>query len=515
MDKEQMQCLSADEIISKVKQEAQERNKNKPQSSKVVDYKPQSHFTIYGFLKNFTPLFHKLGLSSFVFFVKSLLTPHYKNSYSIDDFCNYHNEEFIKNIYLAVLERDVDEEAFYYYQNQLKTGKKTKVEILASIRFSKEGREKNIKIIGIKKIYFLMILYKIPYISYISKIFITIFTIPRLLQKINAFEANYFLELKKIRQNEENLYKEIAQNEVNLDKKITQVEENLDKKIIQNKTDILKKADQKELQSYFQTLNYTKEYMKLSQQNMQTLIDEAKKRLPSIALNEKELHSIIKEKNHMLDTFYIEFEDKFRGTREDIKQKLKVYLPYVQTLPFKKQYINAIDIGCGRGEWLEILREQDIQAKGVDLNGVMVSITKELGLDAINYDAINYLKTQPDDTFSFITGFHIIEHLSFESLMDLFKESYRTLQKGGMIIFETPNSRNILVSASDFYLDPTHINPLHPATLSFIASQNSFSDAKVFILAQDALIDFETLKFDDIYDYINIGRDMVLIGYKN
>lgn len=144
----------------------------------------------------------------------------------------------------------------------------------------------------------------------------------------------------------------------------------------------------------------------------------------------------------------------------------------------------------------------------------MVSFCKDIEQDVECIDVIRYLKSLNDESLSVITGFHIIEHLPFEVLMTLFAESLRVLKRGGMIIFETPNPRNILVGSSDFYLDPTHIKPIHPEALKFLVVQTGFYNVKSLILENDNLSNFDNLSFNDINDYINIGRDLVVIGYK-
>ncbi len=138
-----------------------------------------------------------------------------------------------------------------------------------------------------------------------------------------------------------------------------------------------------------------------------------------------------------------------------------------------------IDIGCGRGEWLELLRDNSFKAKGVDLNRLMAKESKELGLDIVNMDGIKFLKTLKDNSVTIITAFHVVEHLPFEVLISLFDESYRVLKSSGAIIFETPNPENLMVGSNTFYTDPTHKNPIPPVTLEFLAKNRGFKDVKI------------------------------------
>ena len=192
-------------------------------------------------------------------------------------------------------------------------------------------------------------------------------------------------------------------------------------------------------------------------------------------------------------------------------------------MPYIKEVVSSpleevLDVGCGRGEWLELLKENGIKAKGVDLNSLMIEESSSLGLDTKVQDAIAYLKALEDETLSAISGFHIVEHLPFDILVQLFDESLRVLKKGGMIIFETPNPENIFVGACSFYTDPTHINPIPPSTLQFLAQNRGFKDVDIHRLhpvKQPIYPDIE--KADDINTLIFAStkeQDYSIIGYK-
>jgi len=253
--------------------------------------------------------------------------------------------------------------------------------------------------------------------------------------------------------------------------------------------------------------------MKLSQENIQTLINETKKRLPKKLLNKRELLSITNEEKHKLDSFYVEFEDRFRGNREDIKKRVKVYLTYIEKLSTIKDNIEILDVGCGRGEWLELLKDNGYnKAKGLDLNRIMVQHSQELGLDVIESDVIDYLKKQEDNSLSVITGFHIIEHLPFTTLLELFQESYRVLKKGGLVIFETPNPENIFVGACDFYIDATHLNPIPPQASEFLVQYSGFNSTEIKRVNYNSSI--EPLEHKHLNHYLRTSRDYSIIAYK-
>jgi SAM-dependent methyltransferase len=189
----------------------------------------------------------------------------------------------------------------------------------------------------------------------------------------------------------------------------------------------------------------------------------------------------------MDDDFYLRFENRFRGSRSDIKERVKVYLPVIA--PLKAIYPErfVVDVGCGRGEWLELLAENGWKVQGVDINQSMVEQCQALGLSALQGDAIGYLRTLESDSVAIVSGFHIAEHLPFDLLLDLFKEARRVLLPGGMLILETPNPENILVGSCTFYMDPTHGNPLPPSLLQFMAEDACFANAVIMRLNGPAI----------------------------
>ncbi|SHO80458.1 hypothetical protein MNB_SV-15-1326 [hydrothermal vent metagenome] len=274
------------------------------------------------------------------------------------------------------------------------------------------------------------------------------------------------------------------------------------------------KASSKDFELYMKSVGYAKDYMKLSQENIQTLINEVKKRLPpKKLLNKKELISIVEEEKYKFDSFYIEFEDKFRGSREDIKKRVEVYLPYIEKLSTIKDNIEILDVGCGRGEWLELLKENGYnKIKGIDINRIMVSKSQELGLDVKEYDVIEYLKSLESNSLSVITGFHIIEHLPFEILMKMFEESYRVLKKGGLVIFETPNPENLVVGAYTFYTDITHRNPIPFATSEFLIQYSGFTSTEIKRVNYSNIV--EPLENKHLNHHLRTGEDYSIIGYK-
>lgn len=176
----------------------------------------------------------------------------------------------------------------------------------------------------------------------------------------------------------------------------------------------------------------------------------------------------------MSDHFYRAFEDRHRGSRELIKERLKAYLPFI--LPLLQAYPQgqALDLGCGRGEWLELLTEVGLRPMGIDLDDGMLAACRELGLAAEQGDAIAHLIGLPDESQVIVSAFHVVEHISFEQLQTLVQQALRVLKPGGLLIMETPNPENILVATCNFYVDPSHERPVPPMLLSFLAEYVGF-----------------------------------------
>ena len=180
----------------------------------------------------------------------------------------------------------------------------------------------------------------------------------------------------------------------------------------------------------------------------------------------------------MNDNFYNSFEEKFRGSKSLIKSRLMVYLDFIKPLCDLYSNSSTVDLGCGRGEWLELMIENGFQAQGVDLSEIITREIKNPKINVHNTDAISFLKELPSNSQVVVSSFHMIEHIEFEKLKILITESLRVLKPGGILILETPNPENIIVGSSNFYIDPTHLAPIHPQTLTFLTKYLGFDLVK-------------------------------------
>ena len=181
----------------------------------------------------------------------------------------------------------------------------------------------------------------------------------------------------------------------------------------------------------------------------------------------------------LLDAYYVAFEDANRGSSEVVRQKQMVYVELLQRETETLRHRPVLDIGCGRGEWIELLRENGFLAQGADVNPVMVNICCNKGLEVEHADVLAALTKVPDNSLAAVTSFHVIEHLPFEVLFSSVSEAWRVLAPGGVIILETPNPENILVGSHTFYHDFTHRNPITPTAISFLAKYLNFFDVRI------------------------------------
>lgn len=182
--------------------------------------------------------------------------------------------------------------------------------------------------------------------------------------------------------------------------------------------------------------------------------------------------------------FYRAFEDRYRGTRELIIERLQVYLPFIDPLLTLDDKHRAIDLGCGRGEWLSVLSGQGFEVLGVDLDDGMLEQCRIDGYTVENVDAITKLQSLPDASHVLVSGFHLAEHIPFPLLQELVAQALRVLMPGGILILETPNAENIVVGTNNFYLDPTHERPIPNLLLSFLTEYEGFGRSKLLRLQE-------------------------------
>jgi O-antigen chain-terminating methyltransferase len=169
---------------------------------------------------------------------------------------------------------------------------------------------------------------------------------------------------------------------------------------------------------------------------------------------------------------YLRFEARYRGTPEEIAARLEGYLPLLEDRAV------VLDLGCGRGEALEVLRDAGHDVRGVDSSAEMVRICRERGLDVVEGDLLEALAAEPAESLDAVVSFHVIEHLAATDVDRLVHLAWRALRRGGVLLFETPSPLSLLVGGSRFWVDPTHVRPVHPASLRHAFESAGFCDVE-------------------------------------
>lgn len=170
----------------------------------------------------------------------------------------------------------------------------------------------------------------------------------------------------------------------------------------------------------------------------------------------------------LLDSFYNRLEARFRGSREEIQRRLATYLPEAEAAVARTGK-PVLDLGCGRGEWVELLTARGLPASGIDLNPLQIAEGRALGLDLAEGDALADLAARAPGSLAMVSAHHLVEHLPFPATVALMRDALAALAPGGLLLLETPNAHNLLVSARSFHVDPTHIRPLPEEVLVTLA----------------------------------------------
>jgi len=474
--------------------------------------------------------------------------PNKDNHYHVNDLLRFHDTHFVRNAYQAILKRDPDDQGFKGYLERLRSGDRNKIDILASLRFSAEGRQRKVRVDGLGLRATVRLISRVPFLGYFLQLLIGVLRIPASTRERRRFESYSLVRAQELAdhlnrmvgimrelrhlvselpnriaeqqeltslldQRQQELTALLDQRQRQLTALVTQqrqqltelleeqqqklglqedkllvhgdslaelsesvraqrmLGEDLNTRLLDDKQDLT--AHSAEIHRLAQAVEHVRTQVTIQQARTTSLIkaiDQSPMATP------QQSDTVRKEDSHMLDALYVSLEDHFRGDRSEIKKRLEVYLPY-----FEEAGITAdiLDVGCGRGEWIELLREKGVHARGVDANRSMVEQCQASGLKVTCENAIDHFRSLPDSALNAVTSFHVIEHLGFKQLVELIDEIVRTLRPGGLLVLETPNPENIIVGSCNFYFDPTHCHPLPIQTTSFLLEAKGFSDLKV------------------------------------
>jgi O-antigen chain-terminating methyltransferase len=217
------------------------------------------------------------------------------------------------------------------------------------------------------------------------------------------------------------------------------------------------------------------------------------------------------------DSFYHRLENRYRGSVDEIADRLRIYLPDVEAAVLRTRGKPVMDIGCGRGEWLGLLKRAGIEGFGVDTNAVQIEAAKEQGLDVRLGDALKALAGMETGSLAMISAHHLVEHLPFDAVAWIAREAQRVLAPGGVLLFETPHTRNVLVGATTFHTDPTHLKPMPEQVLTVLFDTAGFDPVEVRALNPHARFKefLDTPDFNDELAFLLFGpQDLAVLGTK-
>ncbi len=180
---------------------------------------------------------------------------------------------------------------------------------------------------------------------------------------------------------------------------------------------------------------------------------------------------------------YLGFEDRFRGSEAEIRARLTDYLPYFTGSA------DVLDVGCGRGEFLDLLTGSGVTARGLDLNPEMVEACRARGLDVSGGDALGVLRHLPDESLGGLIAVQVIEHLDPGYLSDFLQVAYYKLRPGSRLVLETINPACWVAFFESYIRDLTHVRPIHPETLQYMLHASGFSPVEIVYrapIAEDA-----------------------------
>lgn len=478
--------------------------------------------------------------------------------YHVNDLVKYHDRNFIQNAYLAILKRGPDATGFTNFIGSLRQGRLNKIDILARLRYSSEGRAKKVEVKGLLFPAIVRQAYHIPLLGYVLNLAVGFARLPAMIRHGQQLEAHLIAQQEQIvdyanrintdlfkrtgdllaslarlteeieasaqqQQRQLDLFAQrqsVAQHEMHdhFIKATQQLEIRFDEESVKRQEHIERLAQslRQEVERTFQKQQEVRAELALQGGRVMRLLEEAQNRLPA-PFSQPQLEAIAGEQAHALDAFYVAFEDRFRGSRAEIKERLKVYVPRLTEAGIGSNEMPVLDAACGRGEWLELLREENLRARGVDLNRALVAGCRARGLDVAEADVMDFLRALPAESFGAVTGFHIVEHLLVETLIRFLDETLRVIKPGGMVIFETPNPQNVLVGSCNFYFDPTHRNPLPSPVLKFMLESRGFHPVEIVNLnpsdAEPVTGDTDLVKrFNEYFygpmDYGVVGRKL-------
>ena len=517
------------------------------------------------------------------------------NHYHVDDLLRFHGDEFVRNAYRAILGREADEAGMAHHLEGLASGRFNKMDVLASLSSSPEGRKSPVRLDGLSLPVAVRRLGRVPVVGYFIRLAVGILRVPNSIQHHNRFEFYTWSQQQRIADRQDQHHKEVTEslqqisaqileimqraieqqrsNEFALTAQHGEMEErfaaaqthfdestakltvqlasvtaeialarqtigSVNDEIASVRSDVASvrneiAALQQTVEQQERTLSeYQTESQRIAEQLLPLRLRQEKSET-ELLMHERRLTVLLEalgrnspttqdrvltevaanEDEHRLDSLYAAFEDEFRGPRDEVSRRLQVYIPFLKKAGIKH---DVVDLGCGRGEWLELLASESIEARGVDRNRIFIEAGLRANLNVVQEDILVYMRSLSDESLNLVTSFHVVEHVPFEMLIKLLDEIVRTLRPGGMVILETPNPANFIVGSCSFYADPTHRNPIPSETLQFLLEARGLKTIEVLKLRSrdEVKLEGETELVKRFNEYFYSAPDYAVIAGK-
>jgi SAM-dependent methyltransferase len=413
--------------------------------------------------------------------VKNLLPLSWRQPVGIhlNDLLQYRHLPFLTKVYRELLGRNLDPLGIETYLPPLEQQIMHRTEVIGLIRYSNEGRRNHVHVAGLRWKYLghrmLGVASRLPLVGYPVRWLTAFLLLPRFLRHLRVDSGTMRRDILQLQD-------ELRQN----------------------------RATHDQLRNEF-----TRHLAQSA--NREALLDQLRDGFSTLEASLRKIRQRVPDDEGKYDAFYLDFSNSFRGAREEIKQKLQPYISVLSSCAGPANSAPVVDLGCGRGEWLELLGDLKIPALGVDVNKAAVDYCVQQGLRAEQRDGLDFLQGMRPESLAAVTAFHLIEHLTFPLLLKLFQECLRTLKSGGVVIFETPNPENLIVGTCNFHFDPTHQFPLPPPLMEFTAKHVGFSRVEILRLnpyryfSPSFIINETNLEIADLFTK---AQDYAVIAWK-